>query len=126
MDYGLWTMDDGRWTMDDGTTVTQHFLSRILVTQKTVVQSNPVNTDTEGTMDIVRINGVSVLSGLCKLSQKYTFYWRKISKDIKQNINTSKLNVYNVQSSHSSVAKSHDENSETETVLLSKECTISS
>ena len=37
MDYGRWTMDDGRWTMDDGTTVTQHFLSRILVTQTIVV-----------------------------------------------------------------------------------------
>ena len=40
MDDGRWTMDDGRWTMDDGTTVTQHFLSRILVTQKTVVNRN--------------------------------------------------------------------------------------
>ena len=37
MDDGRWTMDDGRWTMDDGTTVTQHFLSRILVTQTIVV-----------------------------------------------------------------------------------------
>ena len=40
MDDGRWTMDDGRWTMDDGTTVTQHFLSRILVTQKIVVNRN--------------------------------------------------------------------------------------
>ena len=50
-------------------------------------QSNPVNTDTEGTMDSVRINGVSILSGVCKLSQTYTFHWSKISKDIKQIIN---------------------------------------
>ena len=75
--------------------------------------------DTKGTMGSVRINSVSVLSGLCKLSQKYTFYWSKISKDIKQNININKLNVrYNAQSGHSTVATSHDENSENETVLL--------
>ena len=50
------------------------------------VQSNPVNTDTEGTMYSDRINGVSVLSGLSKLSQNYTFYRSKISKDINKTL----------------------------------------
>ena len=73
--------------------------------QGLIIQSNPVNTDTEGTMDSVRINGVSVLSGLCKLSQKYTFYWGKLSKDIKRKININTLNVYNVQNSQKKKAK---------------------
>ena len=30
------------------------------------IQSNPINMDTEGTMESVRINGVSVLSGSCE------------------------------------------------------------
>ena len=68
------------------------------------VQSNPVNTDAEGTMDSPQ--GVRIITGLSKLSKKYTFYWGKISKDIKQNININKLNVFKVQSSHFSVAKS--------------------
>ncbi|XP_068734689.1 immunoglobulin superfamily member 10-like [Montipora capricornis] len=37
-----------------------------------LIQSNPVNKDTEGTMDNVRINVVSVLRGLCKLSKIYS------------------------------------------------------
>ena len=42
------------------------------------VQWNPVNTDTKGTGQIVRIdNGVSVLSGVSKKSHGYTFSRRE-------------------------------------------------
>ena len=57
-----------------------------------LIQLNPFHTDTKGTLDSVRINGVSILSGLCELSKKYTFYWSIISKGIKQNMNINKLN----------------------------------
>ena len=50
--------------------------------------------------------GVPPPPPLGKLSQKYTFDWGKLSKDIKQNININTLNVYNVQNSHFSVPKS--------------------
>ena len=39
---------------------------------------NSQSTDTEGAMESVCINGVSVLSGSCYLSNKYTFYLVKI------------------------------------------------
>ena len=39
-----------------------------------LVQSNPVTTNTDGTTESVRINGVSVLSGSCYQSQKKPFY----------------------------------------------------
>lgn len=38
------------------------------------VQWNPVNTDTKGTGQNVRINGVSVLSGVSEKSHRYMFY----------------------------------------------------
>ena len=38
------------------------------------VQWNPVNTDTKGTGQNVRINGVSVLSGVSEKSHGYMFY----------------------------------------------------
>jgi len=41
------------------------------------IQWNPVNTDTKGTGQIVRINGVSVLSGVSEKSHGYTFSRRK-------------------------------------------------
>ena len=37
-----------------------------------VLQSIPVNTDTEGGIESVIFNGVSVISGSCYLSQKFT------------------------------------------------------
>lgn len=37
-------------------------------------KSNPINTDTEGVIESVRSNGVSIISGSCYESQKYTFY----------------------------------------------------
>ena len=42
------------------------------------VQSNPVDTDTEEAIESVCISGVSVLSGSCYLSPKYSFYLIKI------------------------------------------------
>ena len=43
-----------------------------------VYTSNPVNTDTEGTIDKVRINGVSVLSGLnLEKMKRPSFPWDK-------------------------------------------------
>ena len=41
------------------------------------LQWNPVNTDTNGTGQIVRINGVSVLSGVSEKSHEYMFYRHK-------------------------------------------------
>ena len=38
------------------------------------IQSNPVNTDTEGAKESIRINGVSVLSGSCYENKKDPFY----------------------------------------------------
>ena len=40
---------------------------------KILVQWNPINTDTKGTGQIVRINGVSVLSGVSEKSHGYMF-----------------------------------------------------
>ena len=42
------------------------------------IQSNPVNTETDGATESIRINGVSVLSGSCYENQKDTFCWYKI------------------------------------------------
>ena len=42
-----------------------------------LLQWNPVNTDTKGTGQIVRINGVSVLSGVSEKSHGYMFSRRK-------------------------------------------------
>ena len=39
-----------------------------------LVQSNLVNTDSDGTAESVHINGVSVLSGSCYQSQKKPFH----------------------------------------------------
>ena len=41
------------------------------------IQWNPVNTDTKGAGQIVRINGVSVLSGVSEKSHGYMFFRRK-------------------------------------------------
>ena len=41
-------------------------------------QSNPVNTETDGATESIRINGVSVLSGSCYENKKDTFCWYKI------------------------------------------------
>ena len=53
-----------------------------------LIQLNLVDTDTEGIIKRVLINGVSVLSGSCYLSQKDTFYYSegKISKETKHDI----------------------------------------
>ena len=51
-----------------------------LIVYSFLLQSNPVNTDTEGTAESVHINGVSVLSGSCYQSQKKPFYQNKIPK----------------------------------------------
>ena len=44
----------------------------LLRSEKTSIQSNPINTDTEGTTESVRVltNRASVLSGSCYLSKK--------------------------------------------------------
>ena len=47
-----------------------------------LLQSKPVNTDFEGAMERIRINGVSVLTGSRYSSQKDTFYWSKILKKL--------------------------------------------
>ena len=53
-----------------------------------LIKSNLVDTDTEGIIESVLINGVPVLSGSCYLSQKDTFYYSegKISRETKHDI----------------------------------------
>ena len=50
------------------------FVLRLLIGFYLVVQWNPVNTDTKGTGQNVRINEVSVLSGVSEKSHGYMFY----------------------------------------------------
>ena len=53
-----------------------------------LIQLNLVDTDTEEIIKSVVINGLSVLSGSCYLSQKDTFHYSegKISKETKHDI----------------------------------------
>ena len=60
------------------------------------LQSNPVNTDTEGAIESVRINGVSLLSGSCYQSQKTPFINTNTLKEIKEDISIVKLNICNL------------------------------
>ena len=45
-----------------------------VVPQTITILWNPVNTDTKGTGQNVRINGVSILSGVSEKSHGYMFY----------------------------------------------------
>ena len=52
-------------------------IRKMLVCRAFKIQWNPVNTDTKGAGQIVRINGVSVLSGVSEKSHGYMFSRRK-------------------------------------------------
>ena len=62
-----------------------------------IIQSNPLNiwTVTKGDIDSVHINRMSVLSGSCFYSQKYTFYFDQNTTEIKQDTSIVKLNISN-------------------------------
>ena len=61
-----------------------------------LLQSSPVNTDTEGTAESVHINRVSVLSGSCYPSQKKLLPQQN-TKEVKEDISIVKLNFSNFQ-----------------------------
>ena len=59
------------------------------------IQSNPVNTDTKGAKESIRINGVSVLSRSCYENKKDPFYGTNIEGK-KEDISIVKLNISNL------------------------------
>ena len=71
-----------------------------------------VNSDTEGAIESVRINGVSVLSESCYLSQKTPFIKTNIMKEIKEDISILKLNISNLQMQIRHSANQIDENNQ--------------
>ena len=62
-----------------------------------LLQSNPFNTDTEGTAESVRINGVSLLSRSWYQNKKKHLSLQQNTKEVKEDISTVKLNFPNLQ-----------------------------
>ena len=76
------------------------------------LQRRLVNSDTEGAIESVRINGVSVLSESCYLSQKTPLIKTNIMKEIKEDISIVKLNISNLQMQIRHSANQIDENNQ--------------